>query len=674
MSGIEDYLDDDLNQTKVDSRGVVLNSKTPTLDAFSKDITLLAAQNKLDIVIGRDEELKKIAQIISRKKKNNVLIVGEPGVGKTSVIDNLAIKIVNNEFYHSLSDKRIVSLEIFALVAGTKYRGQFEERLKVILSELEENDNIILFIDELHTIIDAGNSGSSLDVANILKPALSNGTLRCIGTTTFNDYKKHIEKDSALSRRFQKILLKEPTIDETITILKKAKKTYEDFHKVMYSDDIVHLIVSLSEKYMKDKFFPDKAIDIMDELGASKKLIIKVPDTVEEIKKEINEIKQQKVMVVKNQNYELAAELRDKEKKLKNKIKEEQKKWIEKQKENKLKIETKDVYELISKTTGIPITKLDSDDNKKLISIENTLKEKIIGQDDAISKVSKSIKRSRLGIKDTNRPIGVFMFNGQTGVGKTYLSKILAELIFGSQNKIIRIDMSEYMEKHTVSNLIGAPSGYIGYEEGGILTEKVKNNPFTVVLFDEIEKAHKDVYNILLQILDEGYITDSFGRKVDFTNTLIIMTSNIGAKKITEFGGGIGFNRDQNKTATKKDIIQSEMKKHFNPEFLNRIDEIIVFNELNEDNIKQIISLEIDKLKIKLNERNIKIEFNTKIVDYLLSQNNTLDYGARPIKRTIDSLIGDFIADNMLSNKIVENIEYILNINRKNELIVTEKK
>lgn len=674
MSGIEDYLDDDLNQTKVDSRGVVLNSKTPTLDAFSKDITFLAAQNKLDIVIGRDEELKKIAQIISRKKKNNVLIVGEPGVGKTSVIDNLAIKIVNNEFYHSLSDKRIVSLEIPALVAGTKYRGQFEERLKVILSELEENDNIILFIDELHTIIDAGNSGSSLDVANILKPALSNGTLRCIGTTTFNDYKKHIEKDSALSRRFQKILLKEPTIDETITILKKAKKTYEDFHKVMYSDDIVHLIVSLSEKYMKDKFFPDKAIDIMDELGASKKLIIKVPDTVEEIKKEINEIKQQKVMVVKNQNYELAAELRDKEKKLKNKIKEEQKKWIEKQKENKLKIETKDVYELISKTTGIPITKLDSDDNKKLISIENTLKEKIIGQDDAISKVSKSIKRSRLGIKDTNRPIGVFMFNGQTGVGKTYLSKILAELIFGSQNKIIRIDMSEYMEKHTVSNLIGAPSGYIGYEEGGILTEKVKNNPFTVVLFDEIEKAHKDVYNILLQILDEGYITDSFGRKVDFTNTLIIMTSNIGAKKITEFGGGIGFNRDQNKTATKKDIIQSEMKKHFNPEFLNRIDEIIVFNELNEDNIKQIISLEIDKLKIKLNERNIKIEFNTKIVDYLLSQNNTLDYGARPIKRTIDSLIGDFIADNMLNNKIVENVEYILNINRKNELIVNEKK
>lgn len=647
------------------------NSQTPILDNFSTDITRLARENKIDPVIGRDEEVNKISQIISRKKKNNVIIVGEPGVGKNAVVDKLALLISDGNYFENLNNKRIVSLDITSLVAGTKYRGQFEERLKLVINELQENNDVILFIDEIHNIIGAGNSSGTMDAANILKPALSRGEIQCIGATTFDEYKKNIEKDTALSRRFQKIILSEPTKQETIKILKNIKKVYEDFHKVTYSDEIFELIVNLTEKYMKDKFFPDKSIDVMDELGSQKKLSIKIPEKLEKLKKEIEEIKIEKVNVVKNQKYEIAAELRDKEKKIINKLKEERENWDKFLKQNRSNITTDEVYNIISITTGIPINKIDREENEKLKNIEQLIKEKVIGQDEAISKVTKSIKRNRVGIKENSKPIGVFMFNGQTGTGKTYLSKVLAEILFGDQNKIVRIDMSEYMEKHTVSNLIGAPAGYVGYEEGGILTEKIKNNPFTVILFDEIEKAHKDVYNILLQILDEGHLTDTFGRKVDFTNTLIILTSNIGAKKVNQFGSGLGYNKEQkNNSERKHDIIISEMKGHFNPEFLNRIDDVIIFNELNDDSLLKIINIEIESLKNRLKQKKYLIKFDEKISQHIMKLNDVKEYGARPIKRYVESLCGDFITDNILDGNITENIEITISINENKELFI----
>jgi ATP-dependent Clp protease ATP-binding subunit ClpC len=575
----------------------------------------------------------------------------------------------------NLLDKRVVSLDLTSLVAGTKYRGQFEERIKAILNELQEAPNVIVFIDELHTMVGAGNASGAMDAANILKPALARGEIQCIGATTFDEFKKHIEKDSALVRRFQKIILKEPTQSETIEILKNLKSSYEEFHKVEYQDNVVETITTLALRYITDRQFPDKAIDILDELGSEKKISGKIPEIIETLKKDAEEIKEKKVQVVKNQNYEQAAKLRDEERKILKKLDDEKEKWTIKQKENKTPVTVEDVYQIVSNMTGVPISKLDSKETEKLLKLEDILSSKVIGQDDAIKTISKAIRRNRVGIKDTNKPIGSFIFLGSTGVGKTFLAKSLAETLFGDPNKIIRVDMSEFMEKHNVSRLIGSPPGYVGYDEGGQLTEKVKNNPFSVILFDEIEKAHKDVFNILLQILDEGHLTDSFGRKVNFTNTLIIMTSNVGAKKVMDFGDGMGFatnSKETQKAEVKKSIIQKALKQQFNPEFLNRIDDVITFNPLNDDTLKKIIDIELSRLNDRLKEKNFKITFDKSVIAKIHELNSEEEYGARPIKRIIQNLCEDFLSEEILKGNIVENTSITLKF--KDEKLTFTKK
>jgi len=651
------------------------NSATPILDNFSRDLIRLAEEGKIDPVVGRDVEVKRISQILSRKKKNNVVIVGDAGVGKSALVEKLALQIYKGNCPSNLLDKRLVSLDLTSLVAGTKYRGQFEERIKAILNELQENTNVIVFIDELHTMVGAGNASGAMDAANILKPALARGEIQCIGATTFDEFKKHIEKDGALVRRFQKIILKEPTQTETIEILQNLKSSYEDFHKVSFDENVIETIVMLSARFITDRQFPDKAIDIMDELGSNKKISKKIPEIIEDLKKKIDEVKEKKILVVKNQDYEKAAKLRDEERKIFKKLEDEKDKWTISQKENKTPVSVEDVYDMVSDMTGVPISKLDSKETEKLLTLENILSSKVIGQDDAIKTISKSIRRNRVGIKDNNKPIGSFIFLGSTGVGKTYLAKSLAETIFGDPNKIIRVDMSEFMEKHNVSKLIGSPPGYVGYDEGGQLTEKVKNNPFSVILFDEIEKAHKDVFNILLQILDEGHLTDSFGRKVNFTNTLIIMTSNVGAKKVSEFGDGMGFStssKEKQKSEVKKSIIQKSLKQQFNPEFLNRIDDIIMFNPLDSDTIKVIIDIELKKLVNRLSEKNYKISFDKTVVNRIFELNSEEEYGARPIKRIIQNLCEDFLSEEILKGNIKENST--TSIKFKGETLILSKK
>ena len=650
-------------------------SNTPILDNFSRDLIKLAEDGKIDPIVGRDKEVKRIAQILSRKKKNNAVIVGDAGVGKSALVEKLALLIHKGECPTNLLDKRIMALDLTALVAGTKYRGQFEERIKAILNELQEAPNVIIFIDELHTMVGAGNASGAMDAANILKPALARGEIQCIGATTFDEFKKHIEKDAALVRRFQKIILKEPTAAETIEILNNLKDSYQNFHKVNYEDGVIDLIVKLSSRYITDRQFPDKAIDVLDELGSEKRVSTRIPESIEKLKREADEIKERKLVVVKSQNYEQAAKLRDDEKKVLLKLEEEKQKWADKQKDNKTPITLDDVYEIISQMTGVPITKLDSKETEKLLKMEDILSAKVIGQDDAISIISKSIRRNRVGIKDSNKPIGSFIFLGSTGVGKTFLAKSIAELLFGDPDKIIRVDMSEFMEKHNVSKLIGSPPGYVGYDEGGQLTEKVKNNPFSVILFDEIEKAHKDVFNLLLQILDEGHLTDSFGRKVNFTNTIIIMTSNVGAKRVSDFGGGVGFNTSSSETQkyeVRKSIIQKALKQQFNPEFLNRIDDVILFNSLNEETLKKIIQIEIGKLNNRLKDKGYKITFDKTVTNRVFELNSQEEYGARPLKRIIQNLCEDFLSEEILKGNIKENEQITLKY--KDEKLTISKK
>ena len=650
-------------------------SNTPILDNFSRDLIKMAEEGKIDPIVGRDVEVKRIAQILSRKKKNNAVIVGDAGVGKSALVEKLALMIHKGDCPTNLLDKRIMSLDLTSLVAGTKYRGQFEERIKAILNELVEAPNVIVFIDELHTMVGAGNASGSMDAANILKPALARGEIQCIGATTFDEFKKHIEKDSALVRRFQKIILKEPTELETIEILKNLTTSYQDFHKVTYEDGVIEVIVRLAGRYITERQFPDKAIDVLDELGSEKRISTRIPESIEKLKFQIDEIKEKKIQVVKSQNYEQAAKLRDEEKKVVTKLEDEKYKWSEKQKDNKIPITIDNVYEIISQMTGVPISKLDAKETQKLLQLEDLLSEKVIGQPEAISTISRSIRRNRVGIKDANKPIGSFIFLGSTGVGKTYLAKTLAQYLFGDEDKIIRVDMSEYMDRHNVSKLIGSPPGFVGYDEGGQLTEKVKNNPFSVILFDEIEKAHKDVFNILLQILDEGHLTDSFGRKVNFTNCLVIMTSNIGAKRVSEFGGGVGFSTSSSevqKYEVRKTMIQKALKQHFNPEFLNRIDDIILFNSLNEETLKKIIDLEINRLSNRLKDKGYKVNFDKTVTNRVFELNSQEEYGARPVKRIIQNLCEDFLSEEILKGNIVEG--KLINLKFKDEKLLISKK
>ena len=649
------------------------DSNTPVLDNFSRDLNKLAEAGKLDPVIGRDREILRIAQILSRRKKNNPIIIGEPGCGKTALVEGLAIKIVNGECPRNLVDKRIVNLDLTSVVAGTKYRGQFEERMKIIIEELQSNPNIIVFIDEIHTLVGSGNSAGSMDGSNIFKPALSRGELQCIGATTLDEFRKNIEKDGALERRFQKVVVEPSSVEETIQILKNVRDKYEGFHKVSYTDDVIEACVKLADRYITDREFPDKAFDILDEVGARMQTELKVPEVIEELKKKAAEIKQQKIDVVKKQNYEQAAQLRDKEKKLLDKLESEKTKFEEQLNKDKQKISLDDVYDVVSNMVKIPVNKMNVDDTKALLNLDKELMGKVIGQDVAVVKIAKSIKRNRLGIKDPNRPIGSFIFLGSTGVGKTHLAKQLAKEMFGSEDSLIRVDMSEYQEKHTISKLVGAPPGYVGYEEGGQLTEKVKNKPYSVILFDEVEKAHKDVFTILLQILDDGHVTDSLGRKINFKNTLIILTSNLGVKKLQDFGTGIGFsNSTYGNDEAKKQVLMKEMKNFFSPEFLNRIDDTIVFNSLTPEDIKKITEIELKKLVSRLDEMKYTITYDETLVDYLAKVGYDELYGARPLKRAIQDKVEDLLSEEVLTGKMIENKSYQIKVDGE-EVKVTKK-
>ena len=669
---MNDLMDDEDKMMSKKQRSTQ-ESRTPVLDNFSRDLNKLAEDGKLDPVIGRDREILRIAQILSRRKKNNPIIIGEPGCGKTAIVEGLAMKIVSGECPRNLLDKRLVNLDLTSVVAGTKYRGQFEERMKVIIEELQANPNIIVFIDEIHTLVGSGNSAGSMDGSNIFKPALSRGEIQIVGATTLDEFRKNIEKDGALERRFQKIIVEPSTVVETIQILKNVRDKYESYHKVTYSDEVVETCVKLADRYITDREFPDKAFDILDEVGARMQTELKIPDSIEELKKKAAELRQQKMDVVKKQNYEQAAQLRDKEKKLLDKLDQEKKKFEEQLSKDKQKVNLEDVYDVVSNMTKIPVSKMSVDDTKALLNLDKHIVGTVIGQDAAVIKVAKSIKRNRLGIKDPNRPIGSFVFLGSTGVGKTHLAKQLAKEMFGSEDALIRVDMSEYQEKHTVSKLVGAPPGYVGYEEGGLLTEKVKNKPYSVILFDEVEKAHKDVFTVLLQILDDGHVTDSLGRKINFKNTLIILTSNLGVKKLQDFGTGIGFSSNSySNEEAKKEILMKEMKNFFSPEFINRIDDTIVFNSLSQEDIKKITDIELKKLMKRLEEMKYKISYDESLLDYLSKIGYDEVYGARPLKRAIQDKVEDLLSEEVLTDKIIPGKTYVIKV--ENEEVKVIKK
>ena len=655
-----------------ESRGESNGSSTPILDNFSSDLTKLASLGKLDPVIGRSNEIRRIAQTLSRRKKNNPILIGEPGCGKTAIVEGLAMMVFEGRCPRNLLDKRIVSLELTSLVAGTKYRGQFEERMKAVLDELKDNSEIIIFIDEIHTVVGTGNSSGSLDAANIFKPALARGEVQCVGATTLDEYREKIEKDGALDRRFQKVHINPTTTSETFEILKNIKHKYEDHHKVIYSDETLEMCVQLSDRYITEREFPDKAIDILDEVGSKVQLNLKYPKTIETLKKQIVEVRNEKLEVVQSQKYEKAAEIRDSEKKLVSRLVNTKLEWEKKQELNRIPITVDDVLSVVSEITKIPLYRLSSKDKTQLLNLESKLKKHVIGQSEAIKKVSKSVRRNSVGIRDTKKPIGSFIFLGPTGVGKTHLAKKLSLEVFGSEESVIRVDMSEYQEKHSMSRLIGSPPGYVGYNEGGQLTEKIRLNPYSLVLFDEIEKAHSDVFNLMLQILDDGYVTDASGRKVNFKNTLIIMTSNIGIKQAIDFGSGIGFSTKSKKNKEEehtRSIISKALKNTFNPEFLNRLDAIITFNSLKKDDLKKSVKLELDGLRVRLCEKKYLFNFGPTIVTHIVESGYDEKYGARPLQRTIQTEVEDFISEEILKGTILENTNYTLSYNKKTEKV-----
>jgi ATP-dependent Clp protease ATP-binding subunit ClpC len=648
-------------------------SKTPVLDNFGRDITKLAEQDGLDPIVGRDAEIERVSQILSRRKKNNPILIGEPGVGKTAIVEGLALRIVQRKVSRVLFDKRVISLDLAALVAGTKYRGQFEERMKAIMNELEKNRDVILFIDEIHTIVGAGGASGSLDASNIFKPALARGELQCIGASTLDEYRMHIEKDGALDRRFQKVIIEAPSVADTITILNNIKSKYEDYHSVIYDQEAIEACVKLSDRYMTDRLLPDKAIDVLDEVGARVHLKnISVPEDIVDLEKQIEEVKNEKNRVVKSQRFEEAANLRDTEKKLGEALDKAKLNWEEDSKNKRFPINEEHIAEVISMMTGIPVKRMVEAETTKLRKMSEDMRDQVIGQEDAIGKVVKAIQRNRVGLKDPKKPIGTFIFLGPTGVGKTELARALARNMFDSEESLIRIDMSEYMEKFAVSRLIGAPPGYVGYEEGGQLTEKVRRKPYCVILLDEIEKAHPDIYNILLQVLDDGILTDGLGRKVDFKNTLIIMTSNIGARQLKDFGDGVGFataTRMEQTDENNRSVIEKALKRTFSPEFLNRIDDVVVFNSLTKDNIYLIIDIIMKQVLARLVNLGLNLVLSSAAKEFIADKGYDVQFGARPLHRAIQKYIEDPLAEEILNHSVKEGDTLIGDLDKEKSLL-----
>jgi ATP-dependent Clp protease ATP-binding subunit ClpC len=649
-------------------------SKTPVLDNFGRDITKLAEMNSLDPIIGREAEIERVSQILSRRKKNNPILIGEPGVGKTAIVEGLALRIIQRKVSRVLFDKRVISLDLPALVAGTKYRGQFEERMKAIMNELEKNRDVILFIDEMHTIVGAGGASGSLDASNIFKPALARGELQCIGASTLDEYRMHIEKDGALDRRFQKVLIEPPSVEDTIKILHNIKDKYEDYHNVKYDDAAIEACVKLSDRYVTDRLLPDKAIDVLDEVGARVHLKnINVPENIIGFEKQIEEIKLEKNKVVKSQRFEEAAALRDSEKKLQEDLEKAKSQWEEESKHKRYPIDEENIAEVVSMMTGIPVKRMVQAETEKLRKMADDLNGAVIGQDNSISKVVKAIQRNRVGLKDPKKPIGTFIFLGPTGVGKTELARALARYMFDSDEALIRIDMSEYMEKFTISRLIGAPPGYVGYEEGGQLTEKVRRKPYSVILLDEIEKAHPDIYNVLLQVLDDGILTDGMGRKVDFKNSLIIMTSNIGVRQLKDFGDGVGFataSKVANSEENNKAVIEKALKKTFSPEFLNRIDDVVIFNSLTKEDIHVIIDILMKNVLKRLNNIGFNLEITEEAKDFIADKGYDVQFGARPLHRAIQKYLEDPLAEEILNMSIKNGDTLLATLDAENGKII----
>ncbi|CAM3850764.1 ATP-dependent Clp protease ATP-binding subunit [Flavobacterium branchiophilum] len=651
-------------------------SKTPVLDNFGRDLTEMAEEGKLDPVVGREKEIERVSQILSRRKKNNPLLIGEPGVGKSAIAEGLALRIIQKKVSRILFNKRVVTLDLATLVAGTKYRGQFEERMKAVMNELEKNDDIILFIDEIHTIVGAGGAAGSLDASNMFKPALARGEIQCIGATTLDEYRQYIEKDGALERRFQKVIVEPTTVPETITILNNIKNKYEDHHNVTYTSEAIEACVKLTDRYMSERFLPDKAIDALDEAGSRVHITnIEVPKQIIDFERQLEDIKVLKNEVVKKQKYEEAARLRDDEKRIEKELAIAQEQWETDAKNNKIVVTEDNVADVVSMMTGIPVNRIAQTESNKLAKLPELIQGKVIGQDDAVMKIARSIQRNRAGLKDPNKPIGSFIFLGQTGVGKTQLAKVIARELFDADDALIRIDMSEYMEKFAISRLIGAPPGYVGYEEGGQLTEKVRRKPYCVVLLDEIEKAHPDVFNMMLQVLDDGYLTDSLGRKIDFRNTIIIMTSNIGARQLKDFGQGVGFG-----TAAKisqaddnsKSIIENALKKAFAPEFLNRIDDVIVFNALEKHDIDKIIDIELSKLYARIKDLGYQLTMSDKAKSYIADKGFDKQFGARPLKRAIQKYVEDALAEEIITSKIDSGDDIFMDLDEANQTLFVQ--